>query len=284
MDCDTTGLSADKKARIIMLDARTALLESDRRALSVREGRLRAGLAESGFDGSRLEHVSLTTLFYRLKSRQPEEVRVRAEQFAMWLEFSQVQSELSDADALLRELSDERERLRGAEDAAGRDKAAQHEAVALAQCRMEALETALAAGHEAGHCLNSVEEDLLKVEELGEASGGMLSSAVMIEYVHAAREQAGRAQRLMQRFRYALAGEDWCATDALTGFADCFLRCLVTDFIPRGRVHESLSCVRDAQDRLSLITSKLDAAAEAQREALYAVHQRSGKNPAGLKK
>jgi len=73
----------------------------------------------------------------------------------------------------------------------------------------------------------------------------------------------------MYSFRYALAGEDGCNTDALTAFADCFLECLVMDFIPHGRVHDPLACVRDAQNSLALTVGQLDGMAEAQREALY---------------
>ena len=276
MDCDITGLNAVNTVRIKNLNAKISLLERDREELNAKVGQYRDKLRESHYDGSNLDRVSLTTMFYKLKGSKQENVKDRAELLAVWLKYSQAIKDQADAGVLFSKLEDERMRLLGEKEKSqleslqsGRDGALSiEENLEQIQYRLGELQKAVVAGREASVCLDTVEEDLLKVEELGEASGGMLSSAVIFEHVHAARAQAGLAQRLMYSFRYALAGENWCETDNLTGFADCFLDCLVLDFIPRGLVHQSLACVRDAQNILSLIKAGLDTIIETQREEM----------------
>ena len=262
MEGNTVDMGGEFKSRIGCLDATSALLEQDIATLRERIGRYQDMLSENNFDGRGLERVSLTTIFRRLKSTRQETIRTRAVLLAAWLKHSEAQNELHEAEGLARRLVDERAQL-----LAGTEETAS--ALAAAQGRLKELGKMVIAGREALACLDSVEEDLIKLDELGEASGGMLSSAVILDYAHAALAQAGLAQRLMFSFRYAIAGEDGCDTAALTEFADCFLDCLVTDFIPRGRVHDPLACVRGAQNSVALIVAQLDSKVEAQREALY---------------
>jgi hypothetical protein len=266
MEGNTVDMDGRFMSRIGCLDAMSALLEQDIAAIQQRIGRYQDMLSKNSFDERGLGQVSLTTIFRRLKNTRQETVRSRAVLLAAWLKHSEAQSELHEAELRARRLEDERAQLL-AEAVKGTPETAS--ALTAAQSRLKELGEMVLAGREALACLDSVEEDLIKLDELGEASGGMLSSAVILNYAHAALAQAGQAQRLMFSFRYALAGEDGCDSGSLTEFADCFLDSLVTDFIPRGRVHDPLACVRGAQNSMESIIAQLDSKVEAQREALY---------------
>jgi hypothetical protein len=273
MGCET-NLSAAAKTRMSKLDAKTALLEADRNTIALKLGQYQDRLKENNFDGSKLENISLTAMIQKLRGSKPELVSRQAELIALWLKYRQAQKDMAEADELAAKLEGERSRLvkEPPEEVWSEqdgEPLALEKRVALAQIRMKELERAVSAGREVSVCLDSAEEDLLRVEELGEASGGMLSSAVIFEYVHASRAQASLAQRLMYAFRYELAGESWCATEPLAGFADCFLDRLIKDFLLRGQVGDPLASVRDAQNSLELITTQLNAMMEAQRETLY---------------
>lgn len=253
-------------ARMKKLGEKLALLERDRELLEAKIAAHKNTLEERSFDVGKLDTVSLTAVFQKFKGSQAELVKDRAELFAVWLKYRQAHKDLAGTEEMIAMMSDERARLQNGQQTG--DKPAEgEERIAQARCRLKEIEKAAAAGREVSACLDNAGEDLLKAQELGEASGGMLSSAVLFDYIHGAREQASRAQGLMNRFRYLLPDAQAEAGE-LARFTDSFFDSLMTDFVTRGQVHDSQEIVRSAQNLVESLLMRLASMSAAEREEI----------------
>lgn len=265
-------------ARAAKLDAMLKQLKRDREALESKSQQLKDALGKENPDIGRLEDVSLTAVFYRLKNRPGKEhVQPRVEILAEHLKYKQSVKDLEFVTAHIEKLSAERARLPKREEEGPPDGgAAQRERrIARTWARLNDIGEAASSGRDVGSCLEIAERDLDKAEELGAASGGMLSTAVKFEYIHAASSQISDAQRLMYRFRTGLAVVDPDGSQTgiaeLGQFVDTFLDCLIGDYFVRGRISDSLECVRTTMERVAAVLSRLEEMAADERESLAAL-------------
>ena len=228
---------------------------------------LESQLEKERVDVERLEHTSLTTLFYQvLGSREEQLEKERQELLAAQLRYQQAKYRLEalsyDQETLARRL----EALDGAEDdyqqalaekehtilASGQPAAGEllalSERIAELKAGTKEITEAIAAGKETLYALEEVIESLESAESWGVwdmLGGGILSSAIKHSRVDDARGRIAEVQAQMARFQRELADVQRSADLSITisefeRFADFILDGLIFDWVVQARIVDSL--------------------------------------------
>lgn len=253
---------------------------------SARLESLSAQLEKEKVDVDRLEHTSLTNLFYTVLGGREEQLeKERQELLAAQLQYQQTRYQLEALAYDQGSLSQKLGSLKGVEQAyqallAEKEqlllKSSQpvaHELVALSEqvasllADIKELDEAIGAGAQAESGLERVTQSLEGAEDWGLwdlLGGGLISSAVKHGKVDEARQQISEVQVQMSRFQRELADVQRSSDlqvqiSELERFADFILDGLIIDWVVQSRIVASLKRCKQTREELQQTLLELES-------------------------
>ena len=262
---------------------------------------LEKSLRKENLDVKKLEHLSLTGLFYTVLGNKEQQIEKERQEFlAVKLKYDQCKNSVETIEEDVNELTDTLKEYVSAEEEYkslmerkktiilnSEDEKAQKlieisEKMSEFKSDLKELCEAIEAGKKAQEALYTVIDSLKSARNWGTwdmLGGGLISTAVKHSKIDKARDYANQAQSMLRRFQDELQDVHLSADfniniSSFNTFADYFLDGLIFDWIVQSKINKSLDGANEMYDHVREIVKQLKEKTKNVEGELTAVKQK----------